>query len=976
MLLSLRRLLLVMALTMVMLPLASSRSEAQSGSISGRVTDAATGRPLENAQVQAQQSGGQSYGAVTGADGSFRVVNLPDGSYTVTIRAIGYDQMVFTNQRPGANLDAALTERPTQLNQTVITASRSRPEKALDAPAQISVISSERIEERPAVTVADYLGNTPGVTMNRGGLAQSNIVARGFNNAFSGSMLMLQDYRFAGVPSLRVNVPLLFTGTSEDIDRVEVLLGPASALYGPNSSNGVLHIITKSPFTSQGTTLSVDGGERSVLRAGIRRADKINDKFAYKLSGEYLRGKDWEYTDLAEPAIFPNTENVPASRRGKANDRDFNLERYTGEARMDIRPTQNTEAITTLGYTKIGSAIDLTSANGSAQIRDWTYTSLQQRFSWKRLFAQAFVNMSNAGNDNATSDNGTYLLRSGQPIVDKSKVIAAQLQHGFDLGSKQSFTYGFDYIKTDPETGGTINGSNEAVDDVSEYGAYIQSSTRPNKYFELLLAARGDKNNVIEDAAFSPRAALIFKPTPTQNVRFTYNRAFSTPANFSFFLDLIQSPNIGGSGFDLYARGNPPKEGFQFNRSCSSGSAFGSYCMRSVYASQGQFTGVSAAAAFPGAVQALGPRLVPAVAAGLQQQGFPAAQAQALAQGMVQFLGTRTPSNQDLATRVSYISSATTPLTPDGLVDISPLSASYNNTYEVGYKGIWGDHVRWDVSFWGQERGDVGTSAALTTPNVFFGNPTQLGGYLGQQLGAFLGSQLGGMLPAEQIAALASGLAGALTPSVAAVPLGVVTFENGVTAPNAIYATYMTNAGKIWVRGLDFAADVIATDRVTFDLSFSWQNRNVFTGVNGGNNLPLMSNSPNSHGALGMRYRNDDNGIGFEVRTRYNEAYPVNSGVYATNFAFPLGAGRSGAVANPTTGADRCAPVPAGSFCYENVPEAFIFDAQVSKRFNLGGNQKLIWSINAQNMFDNRVRTFPAVPEIGRMLMTRLQYSF
>ena len=80
-------------------------------------------------------------------------------------------------------------------------------------------------------------------------------------------------------------------------------------------------------------------------------------------------------------------------------------------------------------------------------------------------------------------------------------------------------------------------------------------------------------------------------------------------------------------------------------------------------------------------------------------------------------------------------------------------------------------------------------------------------------------------------------------------------------------------------------------------------------------------------------------------------------------------------LANAAGGANKCAPVPAGTFCYENVPEAFIFDAQVSKRFNLGA-QKLLWSLNAQNMFDNRIRTFPGVPEIGRMLVTRIQYSF
>ena len=95
-----------------------------------------------------------------------------------------------------------------------------------------------------------------------------------------------------------------------------------------------------------------------------------------KLSGEYMRGKDWEFTELSEPAVFPSTTDVPASRRGKANDRNFDLERFTGEARMDIRPTENTEAITTVGHTNIGSGIEYTGANGAAQIKGWTYTSL------------------------------------------------------------------------------------------------------------------------------------------------------------------------------------------------------------------------------------------------------------------------------------------------------------------------------------------------------------------------------------------------------------------------------------------------------------------------------------------------------------------------------------------------------------------------------------------------------------------------
>ena len=752
----------------------------------------------------------------------------------------------------------------------MVTASRSRPEKQLDAPAQISVVSSQTIEERPALTSTDYLRGVPGVDINKSGILQSNVVARGFNNAFSGSMLTLQDYRFAGVPSLRVNVPYLSTGTSEDIDRIEVLLGPASALYGPNSSNGVLHIITKSPFNSAGTTISVDGGERSIIRTGLRHAGIVNEKLAYKLSGEYTQGRDWTYNDLSEPASFPTTANVPEVRRGAANNRDFDLQRFSGEARVDIRPNEKSEAITTFGYAKVGNAIELTGANGTAQIKDWTYTSLQQRYRYGRLFLQAFVNFSNAGNDTSSSSSGTYLLRSGQPIVDKSRVAAAQIQHGKDFGTWQSLTYGADYIFTNPRTGGTINGVNENNDNVTEYGAYIQSSTRPVKQFELLLAARGDANNVIDGSFFSPRAALLFKPRETQNIRLTFNRAFSTPANFSFFLDLIQSPNAGGSGFDVRALGNTPKTGLSFRRDCGGG-----LCMKSRLTGGGDFVPVSAAAAFGPLVGGNAAALTPSTTAGiqgaLQQAGFSAAQAAALAPGLatglVQYLAARQPSASDLSTRLSYLGSST-PLAPASITDIAPLRASFNNTYELGYKGIIGNKFRYDVSYYGQERGDVGTSAALVTPNVFFGDTTQLKSYISSQTTTYLTGALQSAagLPAASAAQLAAGIGAVLGPSVgrrfAPAPLGVVTFGNAPSPANVVYATYFNVNKKIWVRGLDLATDFVATDNISFDATYSWQSDNVFEDVLGGNGAPLMSNSPKSRGTAGARYRNEEQRIG------------------------------------------------------------------------------------------------------------------
>ncbi len=956
------------------LSLFGERASAQNGVISGKVSNVSSGAPIEGAQVQATGPG--TYSAISGADGTYRLVNVGSGSYTLVVRVLGYSTTTLTGVSAGSTTNVSMTPRVVELNETVVTASRSRPEKALDAPAQISVITSERIAERPAVSVADHLRSTPGLNINKGGIAQSNIVARGFNSAASGSMLMLQDYRFASVPSLRINVPFLFTGTNEDIDRIEVLLGPASALYGPNSSSGVLHVITKSPFTSQGGAISVDGGERSVLRTGLRYAAKVNDKVAFKLSGEYMRGKDWTFNDLSEPKTFLSTSNVPASRRGQAASRNFDVSRYTAEARVDIRPRAGLELISTVGRTRLGSALDLTEPLGAIQIKNWDYTSVQQRVTWKRLFAQVFANLNDSGDGSPTSDKDSYFLRTGQKTADQSRVYVLQVQHGIDIGTKQSFTYGVDYIKTDPRTGGVINGANENVDNVTEYGAYIQSSTKPNKYLEVLLAARGDANNFINGSTFSPRAALIFKPTETQNIRLTYNRAFSTPANYNFFADGIQAQNAFGSGFDIRLRGNPPKTGFTFREDCSS-SAFGSFCMKSPFAGAGGFVGASAASAFPGLVSGNVALLTGAIAGGLQQSGVPASVAATFAAQAVQALAASTPTNADIATRVSYLSSATEPLLTSQVTKIAPLTASYNQTYEFGYKGIINNRVRYDVSVWGQERGDVPSTIAFATPNVWFGNPAQLGGYIGGRLASSLGPNLAGLgLNPTQVSGAVSAIATALAGNFAQAPLGVVTFDGPNIAANGVYLTVQKLDKKIWVSGLDVALDVVATDRLTLDVAFSHQGQTVWKDIIVGG-VPFMSNSPKNHGSLGGRYRDEQRGLTVELRSNYSDAYDVNSGVYATGTAFAIAEGQPGFGTVPLggTGYGKCATPATGTYCYAGPMQATTFDLQFVKRFDLGA-QKFNWTLAATNFTDKKVRTFSGVPEIGRMIMTRLQYTF
>jgi outer membrane receptor for ferrienterochelin and colicins len=979
----------------------AATAAAQAGSLTGRITTKDAGRPLDNARISLTD-GARTVGVATsGETGLYAIPNVAAGTYTVAVSRIGYQLQRFPGIaiRAGqpTQLNAAMDEIPTQLNAVVTTASR-KPEKALDAPASVSVVTSETIERKPSISVADLVKGQPGIDVSNGGIAQSMIVARGFNNAFSGSLLMLQDYRFAGVPSLRVNVPYLSLGQSEDIERVELLLGPASALYGPNSGAGVLHVITKSPFSSQGTTLSLQGGQQSIFRGAIRHAGTAGKRFGYKLSGEYMRGDDFQYNDPGEPVQILRPPTPGATPVLTANKRDFGFERLNGEARMDIRPTDNSEFITTVSMTKVPSAIELTGANGASQIRNWTYQNFQQRIRFGRFFMQGFANVSNSGNENKGDSRGTFLLRNGQPIVDKSRVYTGQIQHGFGLNKgRTDFVYGMDLIKTNPQTGNTINGGNEDVDDVTEYGGYIQGKTALSSRWDFLAALRVDKTSVIDGQFISPRAALTFKAAENQSLRFTFNRSFNTPANFSFFLDLKSVVDAAGfrrnasltpfnlPTYDVIATGNRPKVGLGFDRSCAATSGFGSFCMRSPFINNGgTVVPASAATALPAFVTFRQPVFAGALAqgyapalAGLSAIGLsPAAiagLAQTLGSAVASRLATNVPTNAQVGT-VGRLGSNL--ISESSVVDLSPLNASFDNTYEVGYKGLgMAGKLTFDFSAWAQQRGGGAITASLITPWIF-ANPTQTGAYVGGQAGAALAAAIpayvtaevtaGRLTPAQGSAlatalggsatALATGAATSLTPLLAGIPLGTVGFDDPINTDYQLRATYRRVDKTVEVWGADLGMSYQFTQNFAMDWTGSVVNRIVFdeVQVGGGGNSPLSLNAPGAKTTVTARYLGQENGLGLEGRWRYTDAFPVNSGVYESGVTNPSGA---------------------GPFQYTSVQVSNQFDLQFSKRFaNL--SKGVTFSINVQNVFDNKVATFVGVPALGRLALTKLSYTF
>ncbi|HEY7766665.1 TonB-dependent receptor, partial [Longimicrobium sp.] len=585
-------------------------ASAQNGSVSGTVRDVSTATPLRGIRVEAVSASGRVAGStVTGENGTYTLRDLAPGSYAlvlsgtdVPVRRLDVEVTAGRTSR----VDAQLAFGNVRLDPVVVSASK-RPEKAVEAPARVEVVTAKEVEDRPAVTLVDHLRDVPGVDVAQTGLQSTNVVARGFNNIFSGSLHALTDNRIAGVPSLRVNYLHFIPSTSEDVARMEVVLGPGAALYGPNTANGILHIITKSPLDEQGTTVAFSGGSQDLRQGEFRTAHLITPDLGVKLSGQILQATEYSFTDPAEAAeqsrfgcaLNPGgcSASQVAAARVARNDlafavgidstaalqriarignRDFDISRWGGEARLDWRATPSMTTVLSGGLTNEANGIELTGL-GAAQVTDWMSSYVQARTTWNRLFAQVYLNQSNAGD--------TYLLRNGAPISDQSRLLVGQLQHGFSMGNgRQNFTYGADYLFTDPRTSGTINGWYEDDDQTTELGAYLQSETDVSDRLSLVLAGRVDTHSALPDPVFSPRAAVVFKPREGHALRVSYNRAFNTPSSLNQFLDLgsaLPGTDAGSAGlrrlgYSLRIQGTG-ENGFSFR------DAAGNYQIRSPF---------------------------------------------------------------------------------------------------------------------------------------------------------------------------------------------------------------------------------------------------------------------------------------------------------------------------------------------------------------------------------------------------------
>ena len=706
----------------------SITTATNAATVSGQISSQVDGAGLGRATVTALAVEGAAEAISTRADdnGNYLVTGLPAGDYLLTVTYVGFSSQTFTVTVGDSELTHNFVLTPSLINLQNISVTASRAEeKLVDAPAAVHVVSEEEIASHTALSPADHVRGLPSVDVVSTGLNQANVVVRGFNNIFSGALMVMVDNRIARVPSLRFNAYQFIPTTDEDIQSIEVVSGPGSALYGPNAAAGVLHIITKSPFSHQGTTVSVGSGERELFIGSFRHASSISEKVAFKISGQYYQGLDWKLhfdeKDAFEPDSIQLFRPGPSGPQFEgstiANDRDYDITKISGEGRIDFLLGDNTSLIFNSGINR-SSNIELTGL-GAGQAIDWTYWYGQARLRYKDLFVQTFVNASDAGD--------TYLLRTGQLIVDRSKLLAGQIQHRYKPSDKMSLTYGLDLLFTRPETEATINGRHEDDDNTDEIGAYLQTDYKLSDMFKFVGAIRVDDHSRLDKASWSPRAGLVYQPNSNNSFRGTYNRAFSTPDNNTLFLDILQLqdvfgigskflPSIGyNAGIDIHVQG-VPSTGFNWRYDNSGNPQFRSTfaplagmtssdfinfndpLFTNVMWSLGSGATISGLAADTTIPQSIRDILVPAVS-GVTP---------ATVTGVNNTLMTFNPDIEGFD-----------PSTIADIVNIDPLRPTITETFEFGYKGIINDRIQFSADFYRTKKFDFIGPLTIETPNVF-----------------------------------------------------------------------------------------------------------------------------------------------------------------------------------------------------------------------------------------------------------------
>ncbi len=272
---------------------------SQTGSLEGTIVDNKTGKPLASVNVSLN---GTTYGAATTTDGVYQIKNVPAGEYTLELRSIGYEvasREVSIASGETTVVDVDLRSVALAMGEVMVIARRTRvASKAemsiLEIPQAISVLPPKAFEQQYVTTLPEAVRNLSGVIHASTNSGQSeNYALRGFYMDSDG------NFRRNGI-ELSKSEHLL----NSNAERVELLKGPSSVLYGRLEPGGIINIVTKKPQPVPYYRAQITGGQFSYLEALVDATGPLNlDKnLLYRLNLSYQNRES--YRDVVDYSYF------------------------------------------------------------------------------------------------------------------------------------------------------------------------------------------------------------------------------------------------------------------------------------------------------------------------------------------------------------------------------------------------------------------------------------------------------------------------------------------------------------------------------------------------------------------------------------------------------------------------------------------------------------------------------------------------
>ena len=500
----------------------------------------------------------------TDQNGAFAFRSVPAGTYVVSIKL---DELEARDEdvRVAAGQTASLMKvvpRDFRVLMTAIVSAASKvQEQQLEAPAAISFVNEKTIAlEGGAGQLPSLLQSTAGAEYTQSGVYNIEFNSRGFNGTLSRRVQVLLDGRDLAAPENKNQEWISVGFLAGELERMEFVRGPAAALYGPNSINGVIAMTTKSPRGSPGGRATVTTGELGTFIGDLRWAGPLGHDWYTKLlvnhtrSGSFARSR----TQTVEYPGLP-LEIAPAVGDAKATSADVRFDKYF-----------------------LPSGRQLVLEGGFSQSDGGTYLSQGGRFSvldakrsWSRVnfnathwSAQAYVN-TRYGETDSLFAPARYLTGT---VQFKGEVRGDQ----HFANAKGRVVFGTSYLQEHADSADSDGVQTLYLRAVTTKAPALfgQLDYDLSSRVKVVAALRWD-GSTLHTAQLSPKAALVYKPAIDHSLHVSFNRGFQVgnynelfvniplapPVDLSSidaaFAPLLGGVSLGFSAVPIFAKGNP-----------------------------------------------------------------------------------------------------------------------------------------------------------------------------------------------------------------------------------------------------------------------------------------------------------------------------------------------------------------------------------------------------------------------------------